>query len=57
MIGDQDRAIDAGERARRSPLRSGDRIVEAAARHNLAQAYHALGDYHRALGLLRGALT
>ena len=57
MTGDQDRAIDAGQRARALGAALGDRSVEARARHNLAQAYHALGDYPRALDLLRGALA
>ena len=55
MIGDQSRAIDVGQRALAASL--GDGIAEATARHNLAQAHHALGDYLRALELSRGALT
>ncbi len=57
MTGDQDRAIDAGERAQAFAASLGDRSVEARARHNLAQAYHALGDHPRALDLLRGVLA
>ena len=55
MTGDQYRAIEVGQRALTASL--GDAIVEANARHTLAQAHHALGDYPRALELLRGALA
>jgi tetratricopeptide (TPR) repeat protein len=55
MIGDQSRAIDVGQRALAASL--GDGFAEGAARHNLAQAHHALGDYVRALELSRGALA
>jgi tetratricopeptide (TPR) repeat protein len=55
MTGDQYGAIDVGQRALAASL--GDALAEAGARHTLAQAHHALGNYPRALELSRGALT
>jgi len=56
MTGDQRRAIDTGQRAHALAASLEDALIERRACVSLAQVDHALGDYPRALELLRGAL-
>jgi class 3 adenylate cyclase/tetratricopeptide (TPR) repeat protein len=51
--GDQDRAMDLDQRALTIATAVGDRALRVDAHVRLAYAYHALGDYRRAIELLR----
>jgi class 3 adenylate cyclase/tetratricopeptide (TPR) repeat protein len=52
VTGEHRRAIEVGERALAIGTESGDRALELEARYRTGQAYFAIGDYRRALGLL-----
>jgi predicted ATPase/class 3 adenylate cyclase len=51
--GDQDRAMDLGQRALTIATAASDGALRVDAHVRLAYAYHALGDYRRAIELLR----
>jgi tetratricopeptide (TPR) repeat protein len=51
--GDQDHALEAGQHALTIAMDIGDPALQAAANLRLGYAYHALGDYHRAIEVLR----
>jgi len=53
VTGDLDHAIAAGQRALMTARSLGDVALQARAHRALGYAYHAAGDYHRALELLR----
>ena len=57
LIGDQDRAIVCGQRALTMATAHDDTALHDEASTYLAQAYHALGDYRRALDLLRTSVA
>lgn len=56
LIGEQRRAIEFGETGIRLARECGDRIVLGQSLFRLAQSYHALGDYRRAILLLEQGL-
>jgi tetratricopeptide (TPR) repeat protein len=51
--GDQDRAIDSGQRALTIATAIGDLALQTTTNLRLGYAYHALGDYSRAIEVLR----
>jgi tetratricopeptide (TPR) repeat protein len=53
VTGQQDRAIDWGQRALALATALGDVTVEALANHRLGRVYHALADYRRAIDFSR----
>jgi class 3 adenylate cyclase/tetratricopeptide (TPR) repeat protein len=53
LMGALDRAIDSGERALALATALGDFPLEVMATHFLGSAYHALGDYRRAVDCFR----
>jgi class 3 adenylate cyclase/tetratricopeptide (TPR) repeat protein len=57
LMGDHARAIEAGERALTVAAECGDVALQVRAHLALGRVYHALGDYPRALSLLRWALA
>jgi len=56
MVGDAPRALVASQRALASGADLDDSGLQATASFFLGEAYHALGDYGRALEVLRGSL-
>jgi class 3 adenylate cyclase/tetratricopeptide (TPR) repeat protein len=53
LIGAHDRAIAAAQRALALAMASGDVVLQALANQQLSAAYHAQGDYRRAIDCLR----
>jgi predicted ATPase len=53
IMGAHDQATAAGERALALTTSSGDAVLHALANFYLGMAYHAQGDYHRAIDCLR----
>jgi len=56
LIGQQRRAIEFGETGVRLARECGDRVVLGQSLFRLAQSYHALGEYRRAISLLEQGL-
>ncbi len=56
LIGDPDRAIESGRRALAIATTLGDFALEVATNTHLGPAYGALGDYRRAIEILRGTV-
>jgi class 3 adenylate cyclase/tetratricopeptide (TPR) repeat protein len=56
MVGDAQHAVAASQRALASGADLGDIGLQATASFFLGEAYHALGDYGRAIEVLRGSL-
>jgi tetratricopeptide (TPR) repeat protein len=56
MVGDAQRALAASQRALASGVDLGDIGLQATASFFLGEAYHALGDYGRAIEVLRGSM-
>ena len=56
-MGAHDQAIDAGQRALALVMASGDSVLYALANQFLGVAYHAQGDYHRAIDCFRQTVT
>jgi tetratricopeptide (TPR) repeat protein len=56
MLGETPRALAASQRALASGAHFGDIALRASASFNLGAAYHAHGDYGRAIDVLRGSL-
>jgi class 3 adenylate cyclase/tetratricopeptide (TPR) repeat protein len=57
LMGDHARAIESGKRALRVAAERGDVALQVRAHLALGRVYHALGDYSRALSLLRWDLA
>lgn len=53
LRGDHDRAVEAGQRALSIATGIRDFALQASANYYLGEAYHVLGDYHRAADFLR----
>jgi tetratricopeptide (TPR) repeat protein len=53
ITGDQDRAIEAGQRALAIATARTDVMLQVETEFYLGQAYHALGDYRRAMDIFR----
>jgi class 3 adenylate cyclase/tetratricopeptide (TPR) repeat protein len=52
-MGDHDSAVESGQHALAVAATLGDFAMQVMAQHFLGVAYHALGDYRRAMGVLR----
>ena len=52
-MGDHDGAVESGQHALAIAETLGDVALQVLAHHSLGVTYHALGDYRRAMGLLR----
>jgi class 3 adenylate cyclase/tetratricopeptide (TPR) repeat protein len=52
-MGDHDSAVESGQHALAVAETLGDFALQVMAHHFLGVAYHALGDHHRAMGVLR----
>ena len=52
-MGDHDSAVESGQHALAVAATLGDFALQVMAQHFLGVAYHALGDYRQAMGLLR----
>ncbi|MBI3329284.1 MAG: tetratricopeptide repeat protein, partial [Nitrospinae bacterium] len=53
LMGDHDRAVASGQRALAVATATGDFARQVMANYSLGEAYHALGDYRRAMEFLR----
>ncbi|MBI3327125.1 MAG: AAA family ATPase [Nitrospinae bacterium] len=53
LMGDHERAVASGQRALAMATATGDFARQVMANYSLGEAYHALGDYRRALDFLR----
>jgi tetratricopeptide (TPR) repeat protein len=52
-MGDHDSAVESGQQALAIAETLGDFALQVMAQHSLGVAYHTLGDYRRAMGVLR----
>jgi class 3 adenylate cyclase/tetratricopeptide (TPR) repeat protein len=57
VTGDQDRAIESGQRALAIAAARADVMLQVETNFNLGQAHHALGDYRGAMDILRRTIN
>jgi predicted ATPase/class 3 adenylate cyclase len=57
ITGDQDRAVESGQRALAIATAQADVVLQIETDFYLGQAYHALGDYQRAMDILRQTMN